>query len=60
MIRLGPLTQMAALTIKGVDDAKKALSDWIKTRPERNEENTKKFEAFQKAIKAAQDELSKF
>lgn len=46
--------------IKGVDDAKKALSDWIKTRPERNEENTKKFEAFQKAIKAAQDELSKF
>lgn len=46
--------------IKGVEDAKKELADWIGTKPERNEENTKKFEEFQKSIQTAQDELGKF
>ena len=46
--------------IKGIEDAKKELADWIKTRPARNEENTKKFMKFQEDIKAAQDELAKF
>jgi protein disulfide-isomerase len=46
--------------IKNVEDAKKKLSDWIKTKPERNEENTKKFEEFNKNIQAAQEELAKF
>ena len=40
--------------------AKKALTDWIATRPERNDENTKKFEAFQKRIKEAQEALKTF
>lgn len=46
--------------IKGVEDTKKELADWVGTKPERNEENTKKFEAFQKSIQTAQDELGKF
>ncbi|YCM42320.1 thioredoxin family protein [Verrucomicrobiaceae bacterium 227] len=46
--------------IQGVEDAKKTLADWIGTKPERNEENTKKFADLQKEIQAAQDELAKF
>ena len=46
--------------IQQVKDSKKALSDWLATGPERNEENTKKFAALQKAIKEAQEALSKF
>jgi len=40
--------------------AKKSLTDWIATRPERNEENTKKFKVFQERIKAADDKLKTF
>ena len=46
--------------IKGVEDAKTEFADWIGTKPERNEENTKKFQEFQKSIQTAQDELGKF
>ena len=40
--------------------AKKELGDWIATRPERNEENTKKYEEFQARIKAAGEKLKSF
>lgn len=46
--------------IQGVEDAKSGLADWLKTQPERNEENSKKFADLQKAIQAAQEELAKF
>lgn len=46
--------------IQGVKDAKKALSDWIATGPQRNEENNKKYADFMKSIKDAEDKLSKF
>jgi thioredoxin-related protein len=46
--------------IQAVKDAKKELSDWIATRPERNEDNTKKFQAFQEAIQKAEEKLAKF
>ncbi len=46
--------------IQSVEDSKKALAEWIGTKPERNEENTKKFAELKKAIQTAQDELSKF
>ncbi len=40
--------------------ANKALADWIKTNPERNDENQKKFEDFQTRIKAAADKLAEY
>ena len=40
--------------------AKKALMDWIKTGPLRNEENNKKYAAFQERIKKAEEALKKF
>ncbi len=46
--------------IQGVKDAKKALTDWIATGPQRNEENNKKYADFMKSIKDAEDKLSKF
>ncbi len=46
--------------IKEQKDANKALADWIETRPERNEENTKKFEVFQARIKAADEKMEGF
>lgn len=46
--------------IQGVEDAKTELADWLKTKPERNEENTKKFAELQKGIQTAQEELAKF
>lgn len=46
--------------VQGVKDAKKALSDWLETRPQRNEENNKKFAAFQKAISEAEAKLGEF
>ncbi len=46
--------------IKESKDAKKALMDWIGTRPEKNEENNKKFEGFQKRIKETEEALKKF
>ncbi len=46
--------------IKNVEDAKKNLTDWLATSPERNEENTKKFEALRNAIQSAEAELETF
>ena len=46
--------------IKEAKDSETALKDWIATGPERNEENTEKFMAFQKRIKAAQAKLAEF
>lgn len=46
--------------IAEVEASKKELMDWIATRPERNEANTKKFEQFQKQIQAATDKLAAF
>jgi hypothetical protein len=40
--------------------AKKALMDWLETRPERNDENMKKFEGFQKRIQDAEEALKGF
>lgn len=40
--------------------SKKALADWIATRPERNDENTRKFETFQKSITDAETKLKGF
>ena len=40
--------------------ATKELRDWISTRPERNEENNKKFESFKAAIMAAKEKMSSF
>ena len=46
--------------IQAVKDAKKELSDWIATGPERSEENTKKYAALMESIKDAEEELSKY
>lgn len=46
--------------IQNVKDSEKALTDWIATKPEQNEENNTKFKAFQKEIKDAKDALEKF
>ena len=46
--------------IKEVKDAKDALANWISTKPERNEENNKKFAAFQERIKATAGKLKDF
>ncbi len=40
--------------------AKKALMDWIATKPQRNEENNKKFADFQARIKEAEEKLKSF
>ena len=41
-------------------DAEKNLKDWLATKPERNEENTKKFAELQKGVQSAKEELGKF
>ncbi len=46
--------------IKEGKDAKEDLANWISTKPERNEENNKKFAAFQERIKAAAGKLKDF
>ena len=46
--------------IQGIKDAEKELQDWIETKPERNDENMQKFQAFQKKIGEAKAELEKF
>ncbi len=46
--------------IKESKDAKDALNNWIATKPQRNEENNKKFAAFQERIKAATAKLQDF
>ncbi len=40
--------------------AKKALMDWLETKPKRTDENTKKFEGFNKRIAEAETELKSF
>ncbi|MEM9280791.1 MAG: thioredoxin family protein [Verrucomicrobiota bacterium] len=40
--------------------AKKDFADWLATKPVRNEENTRKFEAFQTRLKEAAEELTAF
>ncbi len=46
--------------LKEGKDAKDALANWISTKPERNDENNKKFAAFQERIKAAAGKLKDF
>lgn len=46
--------------IQGVKDAKQALTDWLATGPERNEENNKKYAELNKAIQEAEEALSEF
>jgi len=46
--------------IAGRDAAVKELEQWIETDPERNEENNKKFAAFQEKIQQAEDKLAEF
>ena len=46
--------------IKESQDAKDALMKWIETKPQRNEENNKKFAAFQERIKGAASKLEAF
>ena len=46
--------------IKEDKDAKDALANWTSTKPEKTEENNKKFAAFQERIKAAGEQLKDF
>jgi thioredoxin-related protein len=46
--------------IQAVTDAEKDLKDWLATKPQRNEENTKKFAELQKGIQSAKEALGKF
>jgi thioredoxin-related protein len=46
--------------IQAVTDAEKNLKDWLATKPQRNEENTKKFAELQKGIQSAKEALGKF
>tara|TARA_R110000850_G_scaffold114630_2_gene229517 strand:- start:323 stop:1012 length:690 start_codon:yes stop_codon:yes gene_type:complete len=46
--------------IKSVETEKSALDDWIATGPAKNEENNKKFEAFNESIAAAQKKLAEY
>ena len=40
--------------------SQKALMDWLETKPKRTDENTKKFEGFNKRIAEAETELKSF
>ena len=46
--------------IDATKGAETALKDWIATKPERNDENNKKFEEFKQGIEAAQTKLESF
>lgn len=46
--------------IQEIKDAKKALTDWVATGPQRNEENNKLYAEFLERIKAAEEALGKF
>lgn len=46
--------------IADVKAAEKTLQDWLATKPQRNEENNKKFAELQAAIQTAKAELAKF
>ena len=46
--------------IEEFQTAKKSLMDWLKTEPKRTEENTKKFEGFNKRIGEAETALKAF
>lgn len=46
--------------VKESNDAKKALTDWIATKPKQNDENNKLFAEFKERINKAGEALSKF
>ncbi len=46
--------------LDGVREAEKELESWIKTAPERNEENEKKYKAFLDSIESAKEKVSSF
>ena len=46
--------------IEEFQTAKKSLMDWMETEPKRTEENTKKFEGFNKRIGEAEKALKAF
>ena len=46
--------------LAGLKTAEKKLLDWLDTRPQRNEENLKKFTAFQEDITAAKAKIKSF
>ena len=46
--------------LSGLTSAEKKLMDWLGTRPPRNEENLKKFTAFQEDITAAKAKIKSF
>lgn len=46
--------------IEEAREAKKALTDWLATGPQRNEENNKKFAELQETIKSASEKLDEF
>jgi hypothetical protein len=46
--------------IKEFEGVKQELDDWIATKPQRNEENTKIFEGFKERIEAASAKLDEF
>lgn len=46
--------------VEEVKEARDSLTAWLETNPERNDENTKMFEEFNKRIKEAENALSKF
>ena len=41
-------------------DAKKKVADWVKTKPEKNEENMEKFKAMQAEIQEIEKKLSQY
>lgn len=46
--------------IQKVGDSKKALTDWLATKPKRNEENNQLFTNLRSEVMAAEEELNKF
>jgi protein disulfide-isomerase len=46
--------------ISKLNASKKSLTEWIATRPQRNDENNTKFEAFNESIRIATEALAKF
>ena len=51
--------QFADLEVQ-LADAKKKVADWVKTQPEKNEENMEKFKAMQAEIQEIEKKLSQY